>query len=437
MPKSIKDDILTWTLIVKEAVYYSAQLQLPNSMPKVEKKERVENTTIREMGFQDSMNTRIGGWGNKGQKRKVSICIEILTRPKLLFLDEPTSGLDITASCYVMSRIVKLAKQDRMTVIAFIHQPSSEVFGLFHNLCLLSLGQTIYFGSPCAANQVFAMNGFPCPMLQNPADHYLRKINTDFDEDIEQGDDAGKMTTEEVIDVLAESYKSSDICKQIYRQVAEICRRDGGVIEKKGSQANFFTQCLVLTERSLINMYRDPGYYWWRLAIYMALGSGLGNVFYDVGPSYGSIHAREEMKNSLLNTSPLCNVKIAESDSKSIETTLDFNSIDLEGNFEANCSGIAEIPFAGSVFSPRERHLKMKSNSLDVVSRSRSKKIPPKNGLKNRSTIESEKPILLSKSRVETSSEERISPSDLIKTRILVNATRNLSTIVPMGLVRP
>ncbi|CAL5438622.1 unnamed protein product [Camellia sinensis] len=252
-------------LTVKEAVYYSAQLQLPNSMPKAEKKERAENT-IREMGLQDSMNTRIEGWGNKGlsggQKRRVSICIEILIRPKLLFLDEPTSGLDSAASCYVMSRIVKLAKQDRMTLIASIHQPSSEVFGLFHNLCLLSLGQTIYFGSPCGANQ-----------------------------DIEQGDDVGKMTIEEVIDVLAESYKSSDICKQIHRQVVEICRRGGGIIEKKGSQANFFTQCLVLTERYfLINMYRDLGYYWWRLAIYMALGSGLGSVFYDVGPSYGSIH---------------------------------------------------------------------------------------------------------------------------------------------------
>ncbi|KAL7227789.1 hypothetical protein ACSBR1_022633 [Camellia fascicularis] len=42
-------------------------------------------------------------------------------------------------------------------------------------------------------------------------------------------------------------------------------------------------------------MYRDPGYYWWRLAMYMALGSGLGSVFYDVGPSYGSIHARGSM----------------------------------------------------------------------------------------------------------------------------------------------
>ncbi|KAA8536435.1 hypothetical protein F0562_028913 [Nyssa sinensis] len=247
-----QEDILTWTLTVREAVFYSAQLQLPNSMSRDEKKERAERT-IREMGLQDSMNTRIGGWGSKGlsggQKRRVSICIEILTRPKLLFLDEPTSGLDSAASYYVMSRIIKLSQQYGMTVIASIHQPSSEVFGLFHNLCLLSLGRTIYFGPSFATNQFFALSGFPCPTLQNPADHYLRTINTDFDEDIEQGV-GGKTNTEEVINVLVKCYKSSDTCKKIQRQVAEIRQQDRGAMEKKGSQASFFTQCLLLTERS-------------------------------------------------------------------------------------------------------------------------------------------------------------------------------------------
>ncbi|GFY90076.1 white-brown complex-like protein [Actinidia rufa] len=264
----MQEDILTWTLTVQEAVYYSAQLQLPNSMPKVEKKERAERT-IREMGLQDSVNTRIGGWGSKGlsggQKRRVSICMEMLTRPKLLFLDEPTSGLDSAASYYIMSRIVKLAQQDGMTVIASIHQPSSEVFDLFHNLCLLSLGRTVYFGSRLEANQ-----------------------------DIELGIQE-KKPAEEAIHVLVESYKSSNACKQIQREVAEICQRDRGVIGKKRSQASFFTQCLVLTERSFLNMYRDPGYYWLRLVIYIALGLGLGSVFYDVGPAYGSIHARGSM----------------------------------------------------------------------------------------------------------------------------------------------
>jgi len=147
------------TLTVREAVYYSAQLQLPNSMSKSEKKERAE-TTIKEMGLQDAVDTRIGGWGVKGlsggQKRRVSICIEIITRPKLLFLDEPTSGLDSAASYYVMSRIAGLGQRDGIgrTIIASIHQPSSEVFQLFHNLCLLSSGRTVYFGPASAASEV-------------------------------------------------------------------------------------------------------------------------------------------------------------------------------------------------------------------------------------------------------------------------------------------
>ncbi|CAL8164163.1 unnamed protein product [Prunus armeniaca] len=291
-----QDDTLLTTLTVREAAYYSAQLQLPDSMSKVEKKERAE-MTIREMGLQDSMDTRIGGWSVKGlsggQKRRVSICIEILTRPKLLFLDEPTSGLDSAASYHVMNRIVKLAHLDGRTVIASIHQPSSEVFELFQNLCLLSSGRTVYFGPASMAEQFFASNGFPCPTLRNPADHYLRTINKDFDIDIEQGFD-GKTSTEEAINILIQSYKSSNNFQQVQKQVAEICQQKGGALEK-GSQANFITQCMVLTRRSFVNMYRDLGYYWLRLAIYIALCLCIGTIFYDIGSTFGSIQARGAM----------------------------------------------------------------------------------------------------------------------------------------------
>ncbi|CAI0422203.1 unnamed protein product [Linum tenue] len=152
------------TLTVKEAVYYSAQLQLPDSISIAEKKKRAE-MVIKEMGLQDSVNTRIGGWAVKGlsggQKRRVSICIEMLRRPKLLFLDEPTSGLDSAASYHVMSRILKLARNDGITVVASVHQPSSEVFQLFQNLCLLSSGRTIYSGHVSSTEQFFTSNGFP------------------------------------------------------------------------------------------------------------------------------------------------------------------------------------------------------------------------------------------------------------------------------------
>ncbi|KAF6170338.1 hypothetical protein GIB67_043028 [Kingdonia uniflora] len=191
-----QDDILMKTLTVKETVYYSAMLQLPDSMSKTEKKERTE-TVIREMGLQNAMNTRIRGREEKGlsggQKRRVSICIEILTRPNLLFLDEPTNGFDSAASYHVMNKIVGLAKQYGMTVITSIHQPSGEV----------------------------------------------------------------------------------------------------SIVLEKESQASFITQSLVLTRRSFVNMFRDLGYYWWRLIINIGLGICLGTEFHNIGHSYGSIQARD------------------------------------------------------------------------------------------------------------------------------------------------
>ncbi|XXG78595.1 hypothetical protein AAC387_Pa08g2507 [Persea americana] len=291
-----QDDILMTTLTVKEAIYYSAQLQLPASMPLLEKKARAE-MTIKEMGLQDAMDTRIGGWSSKGlsggQKRRVSICIEILTRPKLLFLDEPTSGLDSAASFHVMNRIIGLARQGGRTVIASIHQPSSEVFELFHNLCLLSCGRTIYFGPASDANEFFAVNGFPCPPLRNPSDHFLRTINKDFDQDIEQG--YGTKKTVEVIEILVKSYKSSGTYQQVSQQVDEIHKTVGGALEERGIQACFLNQSQVLTRRSFVNMYRDLGYYWLRFAIFIALSLSVGTIFYDIGKDYGSIQARCSM----------------------------------------------------------------------------------------------------------------------------------------------
>lgn len=293
-----QDDTLMTTLTVLEAVYYSAQLQLPDSMSRAEKKERAE-TTIRDMGLQDAMNTRIGGWTVKGlsggQKRRVSICIEILTRPKLLFLDEPTSGLDSAASYHVMHRIIKLAQQDRRTVIASIHQPSGEVFELFHNLCLLSSGRQVYFGLTSGANEFFASNGFPCPAMRNPSDHFLRTVNKDFDVDVEQGLGAGDTSAAEAINILVKAYKSSELSQQVLQRVLQICHKNEATLDSKGSQASFFTQCHVLTRRSFINMYRDLGYYWLRLVIYVALCLCVGTIFHNIGHDYGSIQARGSM----------------------------------------------------------------------------------------------------------------------------------------------
>ncbi|RWR97972.1 White-brown complex protein 11 [Cinnamomum micranthum f. kanehirae] len=142
-------------------------------------------------------------------------------------------------------------------------------------------------------SEFFAVNGFPCPSLRNPSDHYLRTINKDFDQDIEKGH--GVIPTAEAIDILVKSYKSSTTYQQVSRRVVEICKTEGGALDKKGSQASFLTQSLVLTRRSYVNMYRDLGYYWLRLAIYIALCLCVGTIYHDIGKSYGSIQARGSM----------------------------------------------------------------------------------------------------------------------------------------------
>ncbi|GJM87811.1 hypothetical protein PR202_ga03804 [Eleusine coracana subsp. coracana] len=294
-----QDDVLMTTLTVREAVHYSAQLQLPSAMAAAEKRERAEET-LREMGLEGAADTRIGGWAHKGisggQKRRVSICMEILTRPALLFLDEPTSGLDSAASYHVVSRIAKLARREGMTVIAAVHQPSTEVFDLFHGLCLLAYGRTVFFGPASETNQFFTTNGFPCPSLMNPSDHFLRTVNKDFDKDNEESIDEERITTTQAIDRLANSYKSSVHMESVKRQIAEIRKSNSGAPVKKW-QPSFVTQSLVLTRRSFVNMYRDLGYYWLRFAIYIALCLTVGTIFYDVGHSYGSIQARGSLLN--------------------------------------------------------------------------------------------------------------------------------------------
>ena len=69
------------------------------------KKLALADETIQEMGLTSALDTSIGGRETKGisdgQRKRLSICVEILTRLRLLFLDEPTSVLDTNKSCHV------------------------------------------------------------------------------------------------------------------------------------------------------------------------------------------------------------------------------------------------------------------------------------------------------------------------------------------------
>lgn len=84
------------------------------------------------------------------------------------FLDEPTSGLD-TFTAFTVCEILKTLAKGGRTIVATIHQPSSELFFLFDDICLLSEGRVVYFGPVVDIVAYFARMDYKCPQYSNPA----------------------------------------------------------------------------------------------------------------------------------------------------------------------------------------------------------------------------------------------------------------------------
>ncbi|KAH7289660.1 hypothetical protein KP509_30G013300 [Ceratopteris richardii] len=303
-----QDDTLIGTLTVRETIMYSANLRLPGGSSSPEKLELVEKA-ILEMGLSDSADTPVGNWHLRGlsggEKRRLSIALEILTRPYVLFLDEPTSGLDSASAFFVTATLRKLARDGNRTLIASVHQPSSEVFALFDSLFLLSNGRTVYFGNRMKAEQFFSDAGYPCPPLGNPSDHYLCAINSDFDTikssfitDLESSYPIQNISSTEMANILVGAYRTSTFAGTAHLKAEELLvqqRQDKTRLVPDMSRivtAGFFGQTMALTQRSFVNMKRDMGYYWLRLLIYIMLTVCIGTIYFKVGTSYQAISAR-------------------------------------------------------------------------------------------------------------------------------------------------
>uniref|UniRef100_A0A7S0N5E7 ABC transporter domain-containing protein n=1 Tax=Pyramimonas obovata TaxID=1411642 RepID=A0A7S0N5E7_9CHLO len=151
----LQDDAFFGNLTVREAL--SIQALLRGATP-----DTVERT-LAEMGLLKCADTIVGGFDVKGisggERKRLSISMELVGQPKLLLLDEPTSGLDSTAAHSVMFRLRLLANAGT-TVVCSIHQPSSQVFDLFSQVFLLAEGNTIYSGKPELVSGYFAGAGF-------------------------------------------------------------------------------------------------------------------------------------------------------------------------------------------------------------------------------------------------------------------------------------
>ncbi|KAK3405512.1 hypothetical protein EUGRSUZ_K01726 [Eucalyptus grandis] len=288
-----QENLFSGTLTVKETIAYTAHLRLSSEMTKAEIDELVE-ANIKEMGLEDCAESKIGNWHlrgiSSGEKKRLSISLEMVTDPLILLLDEPTTGLD-SASAFSVARALRNIADEERIVICSIHQPSSEVFDLFDDLLLLLSGETVFLGEAKMAIEFFADAGFACPRRRNPADHFLRCISLDFDSQTPASSGFSmNMKTAEIKATLIQSYKSSKYSCKVRKKMQEIAATDYQVCElNKNTNSSKWKQLRVLTHRSFINMYRDIGYSWLRIMLYILSSISAGTLYFDIGYDNGAI----------------------------------------------------------------------------------------------------------------------------------------------------
>jgi len=137
---------------VYETLMLSAHLRLPSSVSARQRKEMVEDV-LRLLELNDVRDRCVGGGEgglSPGQLKRVTMGVELVANPSVLFLDEPTTALDSTTALHIVKVIRQIALTGR-AVVCTIHQPSAEVFDQFDRLLLLqSGGFPVYFGDVTA-----------------------------------------------------------------------------------------------------------------------------------------------------------------------------------------------------------------------------------------------------------------------------------------------
>ena len=142
-----QDDVLMETMTVKESLQYAAMLKY-SADPKVREErllellEELELNEIRDLKF-GGMSQGSGRTLSRGERKRLSIAVELITNPSLLFLDEPTTSMDTFTAEKILQIVLKM-KQKQRTIIATIHQPNTQIYHNFDQLMIMSLGRVIY-----------------------------------------------------------------------------------------------------------------------------------------------------------------------------------------------------------------------------------------------------------------------------------------------------
>ncbi|CAN8278879.1 unnamed protein product [Cochlearia groenlandica] len=274
-------DIHSPQVTVKESLIFSAFLRLPKEVDKEEKMMFVDQ--VMELVELDSLkNSIVGLPGVTGlsteQRKRLTIAVELVANPSIIFMDEPTSGLDARAAAIVM-RAVRNTVDTGRTVVCTIHQPSIDIFEAFDELMLMKRGGQVIYAGPLGRNShkvVEYFEAFPgvpkIPDKYNPATWML---------------EASSLAAELKLGVdFAELYKSSALHQRNKALVKELSVPPAGTSDlyfaTKFSQNTWgqFKSCLW---KQWWTYWRSPDYNLVRFIFTLVTSVLVGSIFWQIG----------------------------------------------------------------------------------------------------------------------------------------------------------
>ncbi|XP_042517769.1 ABC transporter G family member 36-like [Macadamia integrifolia] len=276
-----QNDIHSPQVTVRESLIYSAFLRLPKEISKEEKMIFVDE--VMELVELDNLRDAIVGLpGITGlsteQRKRLTIAVELVANPSIIFMDEPTSGLDARAAAIVM-RTVRNTVDTGRTVVCTIHQPSIDIFEAFDELLLMKRGGQIIYAGPLGRNSQKIIEYFEAipgvPRIKenvNPAAWML---------------EASSISTEVRLGIdFSEYYKSSPLCMRNKGLVKDLSTPAPAAKDiyfpTKYSQSTWeqFKSCLW---KQWWTYWRSPDYNLVRFIFTFACAFMIGTTFWKVG----------------------------------------------------------------------------------------------------------------------------------------------------------
>ncbi|KAI5595772.1 hypothetical protein BDE02_03G162500 [Populus trichocarpa] len=289
-----QNDIHSPHVTVYESLLYSAWLRLPPEVDSETRKMFIDE--VMELVELDSLrNALVGLPGVNGlsteQRKRLTIAVELVANPSIIFMDEPTSGLDARAAAIVM-RTVRNTVDTGRTVVCTIHQPSIDIFDAFDELFLMKRGgEEIYVG-PLGHHSTHLIKYFE-------AIEGVSKIKDGYNPAtwmLEVTASSQEMALE--VD-FANIYKNSDLFRRNKALIAELSTPAPGskdVHFPTRYSTSFFTQCMACLWKQHWSYWRNPPYTAVRFLFTTFIALMFGTMFWDLG---SKVKTTQDLSNAM------------------------------------------------------------------------------------------------------------------------------------------